>query len=110
MPKVTGYTPASGPSADRSGVARASITEKASPSSQSPASHSDNMALTHTSATTAPPASPSTKNGLIGRHENASSADEGSAGKADTTGSAEAGAAVASQPATASIRTKTSIS
>src|SRR4051794_36701993 len=105
MPKVTGYTEASGPSADRSGVVRASITEKARPSSHSPASHSDNMALVHTSATTAPAASPITQNGLIGRHDNASSVDDGSAGKAHTTGSAEAGAAVATHPKPASRRT-----
>src|SRR3954463_8006757 len=105
MPKATGYTPASGPPADRSGVASASITEKARPSSHSPAPHSDNMALIHTSATTAPAASPITQNGLIGRHGSEPSSAPGAVGKAITAVSAQAGAAVASQPTAASRST-----
>src|SRR4051812_35893440 len=108
MPKVTGYTPASGPPADRSGVVRASITEKARPSSHSPAPHSDNMALIHTSATTAPAASPSTQNGSSGRHDSTPSSAAGSAGKASTVGSADAGEAVTTQMSAVRMKTTTS--
>src|SRR3954463_9880368 len=100
MPKATGYTPASGPPADRSGVVSASMTEKARPSSHSPASHSDNIAPVHTSVATAPAASPITQNGLTARHGGEPSST-GSAGNASTVASAEAGAAVASQPTAA---------
>src|SRR5688500_20227734 len=100
MPKVTGYIAASGPLADRSGVVRASITEKARPSSHSPASHSESIAMVHTSATTAPAASPMTQNGLIGRHGR-EPPTSGSAGTASTVRWADAGAAASSNADTA---------
>src|SRR5688500_3942453 len=87
------------------------MTEKARPSSHSPAPHSDNMVLIHTSATTAPAASPSTQNGLRGKHDSTPSSaagSAGSAGKASTVESADAGEAVTTQMSAVRMKTTTS--
>src|SRR3712207_1558366 len=107
MPKVTGYTAASGPSADRSGVVSASTTEKARPSSHRPASHSDSIAATQTSVTAAWAASPITHIGLTGRHDVASpsAGSSGRAGKAHSVVSAAAGPVDASHTDVASTST-----
>src|SRR5919112_1764831 len=89
--------PASGPSADRSGVLSPSTTEKARPSNHRPAPHSDNIALVHTPVTAAPAACPTAQKGLIGRHGSEASPAAGSPG---VPGKAHAGAVEASDAPT----------